>query len=189
MALELLMLALVVCGVFLCFVYCIVTGICPCSSTRKSRQAIVASIPKSTEGIIYELGAGWGALAFPLAWRCRSARVIAYELSPVPWFFMSMICLLFRVKNLTIFRRDFLKGSLADAQFVVCYLHPQALEKLEPKLRAELSPDATVISNAFELPNWKPTVIEKLEDVMCPQVFIYQPAKARCSVEKRGIKQ
>ncbi len=186
MSLELLMLALVVAGVVLCFAYCIVTGICPCSSTRKSRRAILKSVPEETEGIIYELGAGWGAIAFPLARRCKKAKVIAYELSPVPFLFMRLVRFLFRVKNLTVRRQNFLKVPLADADFVVCYLHPQALEKLEPKLEAELSPDATVISNAFELPHWQPAIIEQLEDLMCPQVFIYHPVKIR-SAGKGGM--
>lgn len=179
MFLELAILALIVAGVFLCFVYCIVTGICPCSSTRKSRKAILASVSEMTEGVIYELGAGWGALSFPLAKQCKDAQIIAYELSPVPWLFMSFMRTLFRVKNVEIYRRDFLDVSLEDAQIIVCYLHPQALKKLEPKLKAELSPGATVISNTFELPTLMPTVIEKLEDFMCPEIFTYHPVKVK----------
>jgi len=119
--------------------------------------------------------------------RCRNAKIIAYELSPVPFLFMRLIRQLFFVKNLKVYRKNFLKVPLADANFVICYLHPEALEKLEPKLDAELSQDATVISNAFELPNWQPTIVEKLEDLMCPQVFVYQPVRCRSALDRKCI--
>jgi hypothetical protein len=42
------------------------------------------------------------------------------------------------------------------------------MEKLSAKLLFELKPDAKVISNTFEIPAWTPTLIQNLEDVMCP---------------------
>lgn len=153
--------------------YCLVTGISPVSSTRLSRRTILQSVPRSQTGTIYELGAGWGRMAFPLARRAPGATVCAYEISPVPWLFMKLWAFLFGPRNLKIFRRNFLNTSLADASLVVCYLHPQALRKLAPKLARELAPRTAVISNTFDLPGWEPTEVRELEDVMCPRVLYY----------------
>jgi tRNA A58 N-methylase Trm61 len=82
---DYLILVLVLSGIFLSLFYCWLTGISPVSSTFKSSRKIIKTVSSKQKGVICELGAGWGALAFPLARRCPESRVVAYELSPVPW--------------------------------------------------------------------------------------------------------
>ena len=135
---------------------------------------MVHSIPTDQGGTIYELDAGWGAVAFPLARRCPDATVVAYELSPVPWLYMKLYRMLFGPQNLEVRRRNFFRENLAKASLVVCYLYPGAMEKLSRKLVLELEPGARVISNTFAIPSWTPQLVQNLEDVMCPQVFHYE---------------
>lgn len=183
MLLQSLFLVVFVVGLVVTFAYCFVTGISPVSSTRKARRAILEKLPPDEPGTIYELGAGWGALAFPIARRCPAARVVGYELSPVPWLFMWIWRLFFGPRNLELVRRNYLRHDLSDAAFVVCYLHPGALAALAGKLETELAPGAIVISNTFDLPAWTPSVIESLEDLMCPEVFIYKVGPALSKVQ------
>ena len=173
MFLEYLILVLVLLGIALSLFYSLKTGISPVSSTFGSRRKIVRSVPPDQQGEIYELGAGWGALAFPLARRCPDATIVAYELSPVPWMFLKLRTLLFGPSNLKIVRRNFLEDDLSKASLVVCYLYPGAMAKLSSKLVVELKPGAKVISNTFEIPSWTPTAVQCLEDVMCPKIFHY----------------
>jgi hypothetical protein len=70
MLFEYCLLALVLGAVAVSLVYTAITGISPVSSTRQSRKRMLRSIPADQGGTIYELGAGWGAVAFPLARRC-----------------------------------------------------------------------------------------------------------------------
>ena len=184
MFIDYLILALVLFAVLLSLLYTFITGISPVSSTFKSRKKIIRTISPGQNGIIYELGAGWGALAFPVARRCPGATVVAYELSPVPWFFLKVRALLFGPRNLRIVRRNFLKDDLSKASLVVCYLYPGAMEKLSSKLVMELKPSAKVISNTFEIPAWTPNVIQSLEDVMCPQIFHYKMDSAITSIHQ-----
>ena len=116
-------------------------------------------------------------MAFPLARRCPEAEVVAYELSPVPWLFMKAWALFFGPRNLKIVRRNFFKDDLGKASLVVCYLYPGAMTKLSSKLAHELKLSAKVISNTFEIPTWTPSVIQKLDDVMCPKIFHYKMIK------------
>ena len=106
------------------------------------------------------------------------ATVVAYELSPVPWLVLKIRALLCGLQNLKIIRRNFLKDNLSKATLVVCYLYPGAMEKLSSKFFMELNPKAKVISSTFEIPAWTPTLIQNLEDVMCPQIFHYEMNKA-----------
>ncbi|KPJ97311.1 MAG: hypothetical protein AMJ60_11835 [Desulfobacterales bacterium SG8_35] len=171
---DYLILALVLSAIVVSLLYTFITGISPVSSTSKSRKTIISTISPDQEGCIYELGAGWGAVAFPLARRCPKATVVAYELSPVPWFFLRIRGFFFGPRNVRILRRNFLKDNLSRASLVVCYLYPGAMAKLSSKLVLELKPSARVISNTFEIPVWTPTLVQSLEDVMCPQIFHYR---------------
>ena len=177
-------LALVLCAIAVSLIYTFITGISPVSSTFKSRKKIISTISPHQTGEIFELGAGWGALAFPMARRCPEATVIAYELSPLPWLFMKIRALFLGPPNLKILRRDFLKDNLSQASLVVCYLYPGAMEKLSSKLVIELKPSARVISNTFEIPAWTPTAIQTLEDVMCPEIFYYKMDSAIISLHQ-----
>ena len=184
MFLDYFILISVLGAIVVSLLYSVITGISPVSSTFQSRKEIIKSIPLDQEGFIYELGAGWGALAFPLARRCPKAIVVAYELSPVPWFFLKLRALVMGPSNLRVVRRDFLKEDLSGASLVVCYLYPGAMEKLSTKLVLELKPNAQVISNTFEIPSWTPYVIHSLEDVMCPKIFHYKMESAVTSMHQ-----
>ena len=126
---DYLILTLVLSGILVCLLYTFITGISPVSSTFKSRKKIVRTLNPHQQGHIYELGAGWGALAFPLARRFPEATVVAYELSPVPWIFLKVRAFLFGPRNLRIVRRNFLKDDLSKAAVVVCYLYPGAMAR------------------------------------------------------------
>ena len=177
-------LVLVLTGIASSLLYSWITGISPVSSTFKSRKKIIKTVSSTQKGIIYELGAGWGALAIPLARRCPEATIVAYELSPAPWIFLKARTLFFGPQNLKIVRRNFLKDDLSKASLVVCYLYPGAMAKLSSKLVLELKPSAKVISNTFEIPAWTPTAIQNLEDVMCPQIFHYKMESAITSIHQ-----
>ena len=181
---DYLILVLVISGIFLCLYYSWLTGISPVSSTFKSRKKLIRTVSPDQKGLIYELGAGWGALAFPLAKRCPESKVVAYELSPVPWIFLNLRVFLLGPRNLKVVRRNFLKDDLSKASLVICYLYPGAMAKLSSKLLLELKPSAKVISNTFEVPVWTPTAIQSLEDVMCPQIFHYKMESAITSIHQ-----
>jgi len=174
MVFDYVILGLVLGAIVVSLIYTVITGISPVSSTFKSRRKIISTVSPDQKGYIYELGAGWGAVAFPLARRCPKATVVAYELSPVPWFFLRIRGFIFGPRNVRILRRNFLKDNLSRASLVVCYLYPGAMAKLSSKLVLELKPSARVISNTFEIPVWTPTLVQSLEDVMCPQIFHYR---------------
>src|SRR3990170_3851302 len=66
-------------------IYTVRTGISPMPTLPAARRAMLAALPDELTGTVAELGAGWGGLAFAVAGRHPRARIIAYELSPLPW--------------------------------------------------------------------------------------------------------
>jgi hypothetical protein len=171
--LEVVVLFLVVVTVVLLFAYTLVTGISPMPTSPRVKRAMLASLPAHLDGPIFELGAGWGTLAFALAGRYPSCRVEAYELSPVPWLFMLARKVLWRVPNLAIHRTNFLEVDLAPAALVTCYLYPGGMERLRPVLEAALRPGAIVLSNCFAMPGWTPTATRIADDLYASTVYTY----------------
>ena len=59
-----------------------------------------------------------------------------------------------------IFQSDFWNEDLSSFHIVTIYAMAMLMEDLEKKLTAELRPGTIVISNGFEIPNWKAVKVE-----------------------------
>lgn len=174
MTLDLAVAALVAVGLVFTVAYTFVTGISPVPTNRRVRATLLAALPARVEGTIFELGSGWGTLAFPLARRYPGFPVEAYELSPVPWAFSRLRAFLTPYPNLTIHRRNFHRASLSAAALVVCYLYPGGMDRLRPQLEAELPDGALVVSNFFAVPGWKPLRVHRADDLESNPVYVYR---------------
>ncbi len=149
------------------------TGISPMPSSRGATKRPLSLVPPG-EGSIVELGAGWGGLCIALARAHPQRQVVGYELSSIPWLCALLRARLARLENLSVHKADFLVADLSAAQVVVCYLYPQGMSRLSPKLLAELEPGTTVLSNTFALPGWEPEAVTKLDDLHRTPVYRYR---------------
>ena len=100
------------------------TGISPMPSSRQAVQQVLTFVAPSRSGVIYELGAAWGSLAIPLAKTFPDRQIIAYELSTIPWLFLSLRVRLSGLNNIDVIRRNFFRHDLGEAAVIVCYLYP-----------------------------------------------------------------
>lgn len=178
-ALVLVLLALLLGGMLSIVVYTLWTGISPMPTLGKVRRQLLPLLEPELEGIILELGAGWGTLAFALAARCPKAKVVAFELSPIPFALCWLRQRLMPRANLELRRQDFFRASFSGASVVVCYLFPGATARLAPKLLAELPPGARILSHTFALRGWKPVRSLVVNDLYRTPIYLYTvPAQA-----------
>ena len=147
------------------------TGISPMPSNRLQRDAVLASIAEP--GPIYELGAGWGTLAFALADRFPQMQVVAFELSWVPYGVMRVRQALRLRANLTLCRADFLNAPLSEGAVFVCYLYRGGMEALKTKLSHE-APGARLVTHTFSVHGWAPESEVTLADFYRTHVFLYR---------------
>lgn len=155
-------------------IYSIYHGITPMPTSQKTKKQIFFNLPKKINtGKIYELGSGWGTLAFPLASHYPRNEVIAIENSLIPYLFSQGWAFATSYSNLTILKRNFYSVSLEDASLVVCYLYPQAMIQLKTKFEQELKPGTWVISNTFAIPGWKPEQIFQVSDIYQTKIYLY----------------
>jgi hypothetical protein len=149
-------------------------GISPMPTSKKVKEALFNTLPKQVDGAIYELGAGWGSLAFPLADKYPNHHVIAYEAALIPYLFCHIRLLFFSRPNLEIYRSDFFQESLKGAGLIVCYLYPDAMRKLQKKFKDELQPGTWIVSHTFALPHWSPENVVKVNDLYQTPIYFYK---------------
>ncbi len=154
--------------------YTFYTGISPFPTSRGVKKLLLENLPDINTGSIFELGSGWGTLAFPVAGRYPSLPVNAYEISPVPWFYSRIRKLVNPRKNLTLYRKNFHKISLEDASLIICYLHPAGMEKLKEKFRSELKPGTIIMCNTFQIDGWEPVAVHEIDKLYDNIIYVYR---------------
>jgi precorrin-6B methylase 2 len=149
-------------------------GISPMPSSSKVKEAMKSALPQHVQGKIYELGCGWGALAFHLAGQHPESQIVAFEVSPVPWLIAYITQRVYRFENVKLFWDDFFRTSFSDASVIFCYLYPGAMERLKKKFEEELAPGTLVVSNTFAVPGWEPVDVIKVNDLYRTKVYVYK---------------
>lgn len=149
-------------------------GISPMPTSSKAKKCLLDLLPTHPPGPIFELGSGWGSLAFPLAKLYPNIVVTAYETSPIPYFFSKFRQILTPLPNLKIVRQDFFNVPLPPDALVVCYLYPGAMRRLKPKFEAELSYKSLIISNTFGIPGWNPVKTVVVPDLYLTKIYVYK---------------
>ncbi|NQV82200.1 MAG: SAM-dependent methyltransferase [Rhodospirillales bacterium] len=153
------------------------TGASPVPTSKSVRGTMLAALNEAggpISGPIYDLGSGWGGLARVLAERYPDCPVRGIEISMLPW-----LCSVVRLRwggpeNLRFLLKDINKIDVSGAALVVCYLPGPAMEKLRPKLEAELPPGALVLSNTFALRGWQAIETRTAPDMYRSQVYLYR---------------
>lgn len=164
-------------------------GITPTPTSKRVLKQCLALLPPLPEGKIYELGSGWGGVAFTLARRFPERQIEAYELAWLPYYFSRFKALLppFRYKNLKFIREDFFEISLHDAGFLFCYLYPGAMERLKKKYERELKPETLFISHTFAFPEWKPIQIASAGDLYKMPIYLYRNSQVNEPAKKASL--
>ncbi|MEZ5314707.1 MAG: hypothetical protein R3E91_00605 [Chlamydiales bacterium] len=141
-------------------------------TSYKAKQALFSLLPKTPKNV-FELGSGWGNLACSLAKHYPWAWIHAFEGSWFPWIVSLGLKKILGIHNLKISRKNFLKISIKEADLVVCYLYPKAMEKLKSKFKKEMKPGTWIITNTFSIPGWIPIRTVELNDLFGSKIYLY----------------
>ena len=135
----------------------IIGKIPPLPSSSKAARFLL-SIIREKEGnpkVFVDLGSGFATVLIEVKKNFPQIEVMGYENWPTQ-FLLSKLRLLISGINAQVIYKDLFKSNLKNADIVFCYLLPNFMEKLEPKLKKELKPGALVIANTFPFPSWEP---------------------------------
>ncbi len=107
--------------------------------------------------VLYDLGSGDGRIVIAAA-RSFGARGVGIELNQERIQRARENARRAGVLHLVTFRReDFFESDLREATVVTLYLLPAVNLALRPKLLRELKPGARIVSNCFDMGDWKPS--------------------------------
>ncbi|WP_158024972.1 methyltransferase [Candidatus Protochlamydia sp. W-9] len=155
------------------FWYSYFYGITPTPTSLKVQKSMVALLPKQLNGKVVELGSGWGNLTVALAQSYPEKEIIAYEISPIPYYVSKFFFYLIGLKKIKTYRKDFFKCNFKDSGIIICYLYSNAMQKLKVKFEQELRAGTYVLSHTFAIPGWKPIQIYYAKDIYKTPVFLY----------------
>lgn len=177
-------------------------GISPMPSSGPVRRAVAEEIRRVLPegGHIVDAGSGWGTLALSVAGACPGVRVTGVENSPVPfWFSKAAAWAAVRLRPRVFGRRATTAGTIAaqsategpavwrirfvrgdlyrypynQADAVVCYLYPGAMQRLAGLLQERMCPGKRIISVCFALPGRKPERVVTCKDLYRTKVYVY----------------
>ncbi len=139
-----------------------------------TRQEIVEEMldmaAVTQEDVVYDLGCGDGRFVITAAKR-YGARGIGIDIDPV------------RIKEATenayragvtdrvrFIEKDLFETDIREATVVALYLLPELNLRLRPKLFRELRPGARIVSNTFDMGEWKP---DKVSAVLAKSFYYW----------------
>jgi len=148
------------------------TGISP-TITRPSHAKILAKIiVKLPQNRVYDVGSGWGVLAFFIASKNPQKEVIGIEYSWVPYLFSKLLEKFNKHKNLSFIHGDFRDFSWKEDEIVLAYLYPKGMEDLANTL--QFSKPAMIFSFGFVLPKFKPQASQILKSWWPMPLYMYK---------------
>ena len=106
--------------------------------------------------IVYDLGCGDGRIVIAAA-KTYGARGVGIDINPVRIAEAKENAKKAGVENLVRFEEnDLFKADFHEATVVTLFLLPSVNLKLRPRLLQELKPGTRVVSNTFDMGDWKP---------------------------------
>ncbi|MCS6925332.1 MAG: methyltransferase domain-containing protein [Candidatus Binatia bacterium] len=113
--------------------------------------------------VVYDLGAGDGRIVITAA-RRFGARAVGVELDPLRVAEATANARRAGVSERVRFlQQDLLLTDLREATVVTLFLTPALNLRLRPKLWRELRPGARVVSHLYDMGDWKPDRVERVQ--------------------------
>lgn len=112
-------------------------------------QCKLAKIGK--KDIVYDLGSGDGT-ALMIAADEFGATGVGVEIDPLRYWYSKIVIRLKGLsKKLKIVRKNFFEVDVSPATVVIMYLIPKTMNKLKPKLFAELKPGTRIVTFVYKI--------------------------------------
>jgi len=123
---------------------------------RASVTAMLDFAAVGPEDLVYDLGAGTGAIVFRAA-RERGARTVGIEVEPIRVAILRLRRRLGPARDRIELRwGNIFDQDLRPATVVATFLWPEAMVRLRPLFEAQLAPGTRVVSHWHPIPGWTP---------------------------------
>jgi precorrin-6B methylase 2 len=128
--------------------------------------------------VLYDLGSGDGRIVIAAAEEHR-AKALGFEIDR-DLVHLSQKAI--RSKRLGgrawVQPQDLMTADFSKPDVITCYLTPEGLAKVTPKLEAEMKPGSRLVAYKFPIPGWTPDETETMKDedpeVPLHETFLYR---------------
>ena len=125
-------------------------------TTDKAVEAMLKLAGVAKSDVVYDLGCGDGRIVIAAA-KMFGAHGVGIDINPVRIGEAKENAKKAGVENLVRFEEnDLFDANFKDATVVTLFLLPNINLKLRPKLLQDLKPGTRVVSNTFDMGDWKP---------------------------------
>jgi SAM-dependent methyltransferase len=125
------------------------------TDTTKVREMLTAA-NVSPNDLVYDLGCGDGRFVITAVKKFKARRGVCVDIDPVRIKESKSNADTAGVKNKIEFvEGDLFEQDLSKATVITLYLLPSLNERLRPKLFRETRPGTRIVSNAFDMGDWK----------------------------------
>ena len=144
-------------------------GISPMPSHHSVSKNIQDLLPEDHNSLFYDLGSGWGQVAYRVAKNNPEMTVIGIEGSWLPFLFSKLF---FQQPNLSFKRQDFRSFDIPKSSVVFCYLYPEGMRRIEQWNAVK---HCWVISNTFQMYTRESSEQRTLDDAHRSALMLYPP--------------
>jgi hypothetical protein len=156
-------------------------------SNRATVAAIAGLVPEDRPWRILDLGSGTGTLLRPLAAQRPLTSCVGLESAPAPCWIARLLGR--DLPNLRLRREDFWRHDWSGYDLIYAFLSPVPMPRVGEKARAELGPEALLVSNSFPIPDMEPDFVLDLDDRRRTRLYAYRPGKARAAKATGATKE
>ena len=136
-------------------------------------RAMLGAAKVGPKDVVYDLGCGDGRIVIRAVKR-YGARGVCVDIDPARIAESRHNADTAGVAGRITFREgDLFEMDLSNASVVTLYLLPALNERLRPKLFRELRPGSRIVSNAFDMGDWKPDSVLRVNPVEPFPSFAY----------------
>ncbi|MEO8075616.1 MAG: methyltransferase domain-containing protein [Acidobacteriota bacterium] len=136
-------------------------------------ERMLAFAGVTRDDTVYDIGSGDGRIVVTAA-KKYGAHGVGIEIDPARVSDARRNAQRAGVGDLVTIRlQDAVEADVSPASVVTLYLTTAANAKLRPQLTRQLKPGARVVSLAFDMGNWKPTKVDRFDDVTGTPRVIY----------------
>jgi SAM-dependent methyltransferase len=133
-------------------------------TTEQAVEEMLKLAKVTRSDVVYDLGCGDGRIVIAAA-KKYGARGVGIDINPVRIGEAKANAKRAGVEHLVRFEEnDLFKADIHEATVVSLFLLPNINLKLRPKLLQDLKPGTRVVSNTFDMGDWKPEQESQLAD-------------------------
>lgn len=126
------------------------------------------------EDVVFDLGCGDGRILITAVKDFGAKKAVGYEMrSDLYKRALNDVKKEGLVNRIQVINGNLLKADITQATVITLYLTTSGNKRLRPKFEDEVKDGARIVSHAFAISGWYPSIVEELEEPYGPVIYLY----------------